>query len=68
MTNIQWRWNNWDKRKEAMARHERLVNRILNQNRLETVCTDCEAVMPTSVWPMSCVVCGGGNTVSPYYC
>jgi len=67
MTDLQWRWNNFAKRKEAMSRHEPIISQMLHTHNLETVCTDCGAIATTAIDYVACVVCGG-STVSPYYC
>lgn len=65
---IKIRWNEYEKRAAAMARHEKLVSDMLKKFRLETICTTCSAVMPTSTTQIKCEVCGSINTVSPHYC
>jgi hypothetical protein len=64
------RFNAWprEKRSEAFYRHNRLMERFLQQTKLQTICTDCERIMPTAMTPRPCAECGSVNTCSPYYC
>jgi hypothetical protein len=64
------RFNAWprQKRSEAFYRHNRLMERVMQQTKLQTICTDCESIMPTAITPRPCSECGSVNTCSPYYC
>jgi hypothetical protein len=64
------RFNDWprEKRSEAFYRHNRLMERVMQQTKLQTICTDCESIMPTAITPRPCSQCGSVNTCSPYYC
>jgi len=65
---IMERFNGWPRRNEALYRHESLLTKLFKKYNLETMCTVCCAIMPTSRRQVKCAVCGSSNTCSPYYC
>ena len=70
MTKIEFmeKFNDWEKRSEAILRHYSFIERLTARFDLHTSCTDCEAIMPTAREHVYCSKCGSFNTVSPYYC
>ena len=65
---IQDRWNNLKDRKRAYESNETKWQQIFKRVGLETMCTECYAVMDTAFEPIKCIMCGSSDTVSPYYC
>lgn len=64
-----WNYALTKKQREKLSdEQEQLVNSLFKKAGCETVCTECYSIMDTSTTPVSCVVCGSSNTVSPYYC
>ena len=59
-------WNSWSRRKEAMFRHNDLVNRMFKKYKLENQCEQCGAVMQTLMYFRPCPVCKSENIASPY--
>ncbi len=64
---IQDRWNNLKDRKRAYESNETKWQQIFKRAGLETMCTECYAIMDTAFEPIKCIMCGSSDTVSPFY-
>ena len=67
---INDRFNFWpvEKRFRALFKHERLMQRIMDTNRLNCMCEDCNSLFNSHrPQELGCSECGGHNLVSGYY-